>query len=63
MKYRTAKDIVIPAGTEVAGEPPHGSNFFTDRASVLIAVTKDVTAEWSMDLEEAIETGLVEGVE
>jgi hypothetical protein len=61
-KYRTTKDIVIPAGTEVNIDPPHRVDHFTTHASVLTAVTKDITSEWYMDLEEAIETGLVEEV-
>ena len=60
--YRLIKDIHIPAGTEVDADPPHKTVHGTTRASVLIAVTNDVTAEWAMDLEEAIDEGLVEEV-
>lgn len=59
-KYRLAKDITIPAGTEVTKEPPRKSQYRTESASVLIEVTEDITAEWLMDFEEAVEQGLVE---
>lgn len=57
--YRTKKDIVIPAGTEVDVSPPHKAEFFTETAAVLIAVSNDITAEWRMDMEEALKEGLV----
>ena len=57
--YRTAKEIVIPAGAD----PPHTTEYMTDRAMILIEVTADTTAYWSMDLQEAIDEGLVEEVE
>jgi hypothetical protein len=60
--YRTAKDIVIPAGSEVTVEEQRTSKYVTPHASVLIEVDPDNTAEWLMDLDEAIETGLVEEV-
>jgi hypothetical protein len=59
--YRTTRDIVIPAGTKV-GIAPDQARRFTPHASVLVGVTKDTTAEWVMDLDEAIEAGLVEAV-
>jgi hypothetical protein len=60
-KYRLAKDVTIAAGTEVDVDPV-GTNVRYDspHACVKIAVTKDITAEWAMDLEEAIEQGIVE---
>ena len=61
--YRTAKEIVIPAGAEVGIDPPHTTEYMTDRAMILIEVTADTTAYWSMDLQEAIDEGLVEEVE
>ena len=63
MKYRTKTDIVIPAGTEVTAEPPHKTQHYTESAVVTIEVTKDIAAEWRMDLEEAIEAELVEEAE
>lgn len=62
-QYRTTKDIVIPAGTEISKEPPRTSKYATERATVLIEVTPDVTAEWHMDLEEAIMEGIVEPID
>lgn len=62
-KYRLCKDITIPAGTEVMKEMPRTSKYHTERATVLIEVTPDITAEWHMDLEEAIMQDVVELVE
>lgn len=63
VKYRTVRDILIPAGTMVSVEPP-GLNrrYMTPHASILIAETKDHTSEWAMDLGESIELGIVEPV-
>ena len=61
-KYRTTKDITIPAGTEVTAEPPHKTERLTETASITTAVTDDVTSEWRMDLEEAIAEGVVEEI-
>ena len=61
--YRTAKEIVIPAGSEVSVEENRTSSYKTPHASVLIEVDPDSTAEWMMDLDEAIAAGLVEEVE
>jgi hypothetical protein len=61
-QYRLVKDIVIPAGTEVDADPPHKRVTGTDHALIIIEVSRDTTAYWSMDLEEAIEEGLVEEV-
>lgn len=63
MKYRTKRDIIIPAGTEVTTDPPHKTEFMTERATVMIEVTRDITAEWHMDLEEGLEAGVVEEAE
>jgi hypothetical protein len=63
MKYRLAKDILIPAGTKVQDDPPHKSQRYTVSALITVAIDADTTAEWRMDLEEAIVTGLVEEVE
>jgi hypothetical protein len=61
-KYRTTKDIVIPAGTEVDADPPHKTQYYSESAVILTAVTNDVTSEWRMDMQEAIDEGLVEEV-
>jgi hypothetical protein len=62
-KYRLAKDVIIAAGTAVDVDPV-GTNVRYDspHACVKIAVTNDITAEWAMDLEEAVEQGIVEAV-
>lgn len=62
-KYRLINDITIPAGTKVSVEPPHTSKYQTEQVSVLIEVTGDVTAEWHMDLEEAVDEGVIEPIE
>ena len=59
-KYRTLRDILIPAGTEVTAEMPHKTQHYTESAVVTIEVTRDIAAEWRMDLEEAIEAELIE---
>lgn len=56
--YVTAKEIVIPAGTEVQLAPSKISRF-VPYAGVLLGVTKDTTAEWTMPLDEALKTGLI----
>jgi hypothetical protein len=62
-KYRTTKDILIPAGTDIDVHPSHRRVVYcTDLAFVLTAITRDVTSEWHMDLGEAIKTGVVEEV-
>lgn len=58
MTYVTAKDIVIPAGTPV-GEAPWRTERAVPFASVLIATSKDSTAELVIPLDEAIKLGLV----
>lgn len=57
-KYVTAQDIVIPAGTAVQLAPNKISRY-VPYAGVLLGVTKDTTAEWTMPLDEALETGLI----
>lgn len=56
--YVTVKDIVIPAGTRVAADGPKTS-YTCERASILVAESKDCTSEWSMPLDEALELGLI----
>jgi hypothetical protein len=57
-KYVTAKDIVIPAGTEVCPAPSSLTRF-VPYASVIIETSKDTVAEWCMPLEEAFDLGLI----
>ena len=60
MAFVTAQDITIPAGTAVGRAPIR-----TERhpacpfASILIGVTEDSTAEWTMPLDEALAAGLI----
>lgn len=56
---RTLVDIIIPAGTEAAVEPPHRTEYCTKYVSVLIAHGNDRTSEWLMPLEDAVSFGLV----
>lgn len=60
-KYVLTQDITIPAGTEVQIAPNKISRF-VPYAGVLLGVTKDTTAEWTMPLDEALETGLVKEI-
>lgn len=60
-KYVTAQEIVIPAGTEVQLAPNKISRY-VPYAGVLLGVTKDTTAEWTMPLDEALETGLIKEI-
>jgi len=57
-----ANDFVIPKGTEVSRNPPHRVAYASDTVSILIATSKDTTAELIMQWDEAIELGLVEEV-
>lgn len=59
MGYRLKADIVIPAGTKVT-EAPTVARRHTPHASVLVGPSKDTCFEWVMDLQDAIEVGLVE---
>lgn len=60
--YVTAREIVIPAGTPVHLAPNKISRF-VPYAGVLLGVTDDSTAEWTMPLDEAVEAGLVKEIE
>lgn len=62
MKLVTTREIVIPAGTEVA-VGPCVSTYFTEHGEVLIDFDKDRTGTLRFDMEEAKEIGLVEEVE
>lgn len=56
-----ARDFVIPKGYEVTREPAGRKTVIhTDNVSILIATSKDTTAELTMDWEEALELGLIE---
>jgi hypothetical protein len=59
--YRTTQDIVIPAGTEII-EGPTMSRYFTPHGEAVLGHGPDMTSHWRMDLEEALEAGLVERI-
>jgi hypothetical protein len=60
MEYATAKQIVIPKGSR-AHVLPAGSKWdcLQPFASVLVATSKDTTAELKMHLQDALDLGLV----
>ncbi|OCP21914.1 MULTISPECIES: hypothetical protein [unclassified Ensifer] len=59
--YRTTREIVIPAGTEV-GPGPRRSEYHTPHGDIVIGFDKDTTGSLRFDLEEAITLGLIEPV-
>jgi hypothetical protein len=62
-KYRLAKDILLAAGTEVIVEAVGVHiRYETPHATILQGIDKDHTAEWAMDLADALELGLVEKI-
>ncbi|MBX4911348.1 hypothetical protein HJA82_28980 [Rhizobium bangladeshense] len=60
--YRTTRDIVIPAGTEV-GLGPKASRYFTEHGDICIGFDKDTTGNLRFDLEEALQIGLIEAAQ
>jgi hypothetical protein len=56
--FVTARDIIIPAGTEV-GVAPWKTERVVPFACAVVGPTKDTTFEWTMPLDEALEQGLV----
>ncbi|TDW20421.1 hypothetical protein EV128_12551 [Rhizobium azibense] len=61
-KYRTTKEIIIPAGTEV-GPGPAKSEYFTEHGEIIIGFDKDTTGHLRFDMEEAVQLGLIEVAE
>lgn len=62
IRYRTTRDIVIPAGTEVGSAPTHvhrGVPF----SSILIGFDKNTTGDLSFVTDEALKLGLIEVAE
>lgn len=57
--YRTTRDIVIPAGTEV-GPGPAKSEYFMPHGEIIVGFDKNTTGALRFDLDEAIGLGLVE---
>lgn len=71
MKYVTACDIVIPAGTALSeapsridrsdrdGNPAIASGQPAHFVEAIIGPTKDTTFSWTMHIDDAIEAGLI----
>lgn len=57
-RFVTAKDIVIPAGTEV-GPAPIRTQYLTPHGEVLVGFDKDTTGNLRFDLDEALSLGLI----
>jgi hypothetical protein len=62
-KYVTTKDIIVPKGSEVwvAGEG-YKREYFVPFAEIAVEHTKDITSNWDMPLDEALELGLIKEV-
>lgn len=60
--YVTTRDIVIPAGTEVA-PAPFSTHHLTPHGEVLIEFDKDSTGSLRFDIEEAESAGAIKPVE
>lgn len=62
-KYRLKKDIVLRAGTDVFVEDVGVHiRYEVPYATILQEIDKDHTAEWAMDLAEALELDIVEKI-
>lgn len=57
--YRTTKDIIIPAGTELQAPPKH-SSAWASNYDAPVALGKDHTGYFNVDIAEGIEAGWVE---
>ena len=60
-KYRTKRDIVIPAGT-VLEPPPISSTRYGSDFEAVIGIGKDHTSYWSMNVVEGLNAGILEPV-
>lgn len=58
MTLVTAKDIVIPAGTEIC-PAPHQTRRFTEHGEILIGFDRDTTGYLTFDMSEAVAAGVV----
>lgn len=58
-KYRTTRDILVPAGTEL-GSPPIASTRWMTHHEAFVALDKDHTAYLSMDLADGLDAGVIE---
>ena len=56
--YRLTRDFVIPAGTEIV-PPPTESSRWRENYEGAVAIDRDHTAYLTLDLADAIATGLV----
>lgn len=59
--YRLTRDFIIPAGSEVF-PPPTKSTSWGKHHEVIVGIDRDHTAYLSLDLQDGIDTGLVEQV-
>jgi hypothetical protein len=59
--YRTTREIVIPAGTEV-GPAPHRTQYGTPHGSIILGFSKDTIGDLRFDIEDALSTSLIEEV-
>lgn len=57
-RYVTTRDIVIPAGTELAPPPTKSSRWGSDYEAV-VGHGRDHTSFWTMNLDEALAIGVV----
>jgi hypothetical protein len=59
--YRLKRDMVIPEGTEFGVTTPGSTRtFLSEHASLEVAISKDTTMSVTMDLGDALMTGLLE---
>lgn len=58
MTYKTTRDIIIPAGTEIA-RPPIASTRWGRDYEGLVGLGDDWTGYFSVNLEGALKSGLV----
>lgn len=61
--YRTTKDIVIPAGTEVTKEPPHERKYHYDSGTIVVDVGMlESHVELVVDFDDALEQELIKEI-
>lgn len=60
-RYRTTRDLVIPAGTEL-GSPPVASTRWGKDYEAVIGIDRDHSGYFSMDLKEGLGAGFIERV-
>lgn len=63
-KYRTTRDVIIPAGAEVTVEPPQTREYHVDMGSIVSDYVEESPSslELLFDIEDALEVGLIEEV-